>query len=64
MNIELTSEETDVLKGILVDEVTKLQVEINRTATHDFKEHLRRRQQVMERMARKLGSLDPVVTRP
>lgn len=61
MQINLTQEESTALEAILVEEVSKLQIEIGRTDTHDFKERLRQKQLLLESVARKVGSLNPLV---
>jgi hypothetical protein len=54
---EFSLEEVEVLRGILRQAITSLDVEVFRTDTHDFKEMLKRRRQIMERILTKLPAL-------
>jgi hypothetical protein len=52
---ELTTEEAEVLRDILQHNLNELDVEVFRTDTHDFKEMLRHRRDVIERILGRLA---------
>ena len=47
-NYEFSIEEVDVLRDILRHAISDIDVEVFRTDTHDFKEMLKRRRQIMD----------------
>ena len=55
-NVELNREELDVLREVFEHAINELDIEIGRTDTHDFKEKLKRRRAVMDRILVKLTS--------
>jgi len=57
MNIEFTPEESDVLLELLQNERKKIDVEISRTDTHEFKELLKHRRSVLEHVLAKLSAV-------
>lgn len=59
--MEFTSEESVLLREVLEEDLKRLQIEINRTDAHDFKEQLRDRSHLLESIARKIGSHSPLV---
>ncbi len=54
---ELNAEEVDVLREILQHELTQIDVEVFRTDSHEFKEMLKRRREILDHMLRKLSPL-------
>ena len=52
--IEFTPEELDVLREVLQHKLEQADVEMFRTDTHDFKQMLKHRQEVMEHVLAKL----------
>ncbi len=50
---ELTSEELEVLREVLHREINELGVEVFRTDTHEYKEMLKRRKELLERLQAK-----------
>jgi hypothetical protein len=54
MRIEITTEDADLLRGLLQDKVTELDREINRTDSLQFKKEL---QQVERRIERIIGQI-------
>ena len=54
--IEFTPEELDVLREVLQHKMEEASVEMFRTDTHDFKQMLKHRQQVMEHILAKLST--------
>jgi len=58
---ELTTEETEVLRDILQHSRNEVDVEVFRTDTHDFKEMLRHRRNVIEHILGKFAA--PAVAR-
>lgn len=55
--LELTLEEAEVLKEVLQHGLTEVDVEVFRTDTHDFKEMLKHRRGLLERIQQKLVAL-------
>ena len=53
-NYEFSIEEVDILRDILRHAISDIDVEVFRTDTHDFKEMLKRRRQIMDRIFAKL----------
>ena len=53
-NLEFSSEELDLLRDMLQHALSELDVEVFRTDTHDFKEMLKGRREVMEHILTKL----------
>jgi hypothetical protein len=52
--IEFTNEELEVLRELLQNQEHVMDVEILRTDTHDFKEMLKHRREVLEKILGKL----------
>ena len=57
MHIELSTEEADALRHLLEHQVVQMDVEIDRTDTHDFKRMLQHRRDLLKQI---LGRLSPV----
>ena len=55
-SIEFTPEELDVLREVLQHKLEEAGVEMFRTDTHDFKQMLKHRQQVMEHVLAKIST--------
>jgi hypothetical protein len=56
MNLDLSSEERAVVADILDSALRDLKEEINKTETFDFKEGLKRREEIIVRLLGRLGS--------
>ncbi len=54
--IEFTDPELDVLREVLRHEMSEIDLEIFRTDTHDFKEMLKRRRDVLDHVLTKLAA--------
>jgi hypothetical protein len=54
--IEFTTEELEVLREVLQHKLKEAGVEMFRTDTHDFKQMLKHRQEVMEHVLAKLST--------
>jgi len=52
--IELNAEELEVLREVLQHGLSEIGVEVFRTDTHDFKELLKHRRDILERLLAKL----------
>lgn len=59
-HIEMTDEQLEVLREVLRHELEAINIEVFRTDTHDFKEMLKHRREVLERVLEKI-SVQPVV---
>jgi hypothetical protein len=55
--LELTLEEAEVLKELLQHGLTEVDVEVFRTDTHDFKEMLKHRRDVLGHVMTKLTAM-------
>lgn len=55
-SIEFTLEELDVLREVLQHKMEEAGVEMFHTDTHDFKQMLKHRQQVMEHILAKISA--------
>jgi hypothetical protein len=53
---EFSHEEIEVLREVLHHGITEIDVEVFRTDTHEFKEMLKRRRTVLERVFSKLSA--------
>lgn len=53
--IELTAEEADMLRDVISHVIGDMNVEVFRTDTHDFKEMLKHRREVLERILVRLA---------
>jgi hypothetical protein len=53
---DLTIEEAEVLRDILQHSLNEVDVEVFRTDTHDFKQMLRHRRDVIERLLGRLAT--------
>ncbi len=60
-NFEFTPEELEVLREVVQHGISEIDVEVFRTDTHDFKEMLKHRRDVLEHILNKL-SPTPVAT--
>jgi hypothetical protein len=56
-NMEFTSEEQEILAEVLHHLIQELDIEVGRTDTHDFKEKLKHRRLVLERILARLTQL-------
>ncbi len=54
-NFEFTPEELEVLREVLQHGISEIDVEVFRTDTHDFKELLKHRRNVLEHILNKLS---------
>jgi len=59
--VEFTPEELDVLREVLRHKLDEADVELFRTDTHDFKQILKHRRDVLEHVLAKLSSVPVVV---
>ncbi len=50
MTVELALEEVEVLREVLSHHISEMDVEVLRTDTHDYKEMLKHRRAVLERV--------------
>ncbi len=55
--IEFTMEEMEVLREMLQHKIDEVDVETFRTDTHDFKQMLKHRRELLERMLAKVGQV-------
>ncbi len=55
-NLEFTPEEHEILEEVLRHQMQELEIEVARTATHDFKEKLKHRRQVLLALTAKLAA--------
>jgi len=55
-SIDFTPEELDILREVLQHKMEEAGVEMFRTDTHDFKQMLKHRQEVMEHILAKLST--------
>jgi hypothetical protein len=55
--VELTAEELDVLREVLQHELTEIDLEVFRTDTRHFKEMLKHRREILERLVAKITAL-------
>jgi hypothetical protein len=53
--IELTAEEADTLRDVISHVIGDMNVEVFRTDTHDFKEMLKHRREILERVLVRLA---------
>ena len=53
--LEFSPEEIDLLREVLQQDLTELDLEIFRTDTHDFKVMLKRRREVLDHIMSKLS---------
>ncbi|HTL15883.1 MAG TPA: hypothetical protein VL793_01530 [Patescibacteria group bacterium] len=60
-SLEFTTEELDVLRELLRAKIDEIDVETFRTDTHDFKQMLKHRRDVLEHMMIKLTNLPVAV---
>jgi hypothetical protein len=54
--LELTAEELEVLREVLAHYTSEIDVEVFRTDTHDFKQMLKHRRDVLEHILAKVSS--------
>jgi len=57
IHIEMSSEEVDVLRQVLEHQILQMDVEVDRTDTHDFKKMLQHRRDLLKQI---LARLSPV----
>ncbi len=55
--LHLTSEEIEVLRGLLQHTINEMEVEVFRTDAHDFKEMLKHRRETIERILNKISAV-------
>jgi hypothetical protein len=55
--VEFTMDEIEVLREILQHKIDETDVEMSRTDTHNFKEMLKRRRQLLDQMLNKVSSV-------
>ncbi len=56
-NFEFTAEELEVLREVLHREIHELDVEVFRTDTHEYKEMLKHRKELLERLEARMAAL-------
>ena len=56
-NLEFTHEEVEILREMLEHHLNDLEVEVGHTDKHDFKEMLKHRRAVLERVLGKVSSV-------
>ncbi len=56
ITIEFSADEVETLREVLGRELRDVDVEVFRTDSHDFKEMLKRRRELLERIGSKLAS--------
>jgi len=56
-NLSLSQEEIEALREVLHHVVANMDVEVFRTDTHDYKEMLKHRRAVLERMVERLNAI-------
>jgi|RhiMetdeSRZDD1v2_1073273.scaffolds.fasta_scaffold01878_2 hypothetical protein len=54
MRLELTAEETDLLRSLLQDYLPALRIEVSRTEARDLRHELAQRQEFVERLLAQL----------
>ena len=59
IQLVLTDEEQDLLGQVLQTSLAALEVEILHTDNHEFKESLKRRREVLQKLAARLPELAP-----
>jgi len=57
--LELTDEEVEILSDLTQRHLHELDLEVLHTDTHNFKEKLKHRQQVLAGVLRKISTLEP-----
>ena len=57
LNTEFTAEERDVLREVLEHQINELDVEADRTDTHDFKQKVRHRRDVLKQVLAKINAV-------
>ena len=56
-NLSLSPEESEILRDVLRHLIVDMDVEVFRTDTHDYKEMLKHRRELLERVFEKLSAL-------
>jgi hypothetical protein len=64
LNTELTVEETEVLREVLRQHLKEMEIEIDRTDTHDYKVMLRHRRDLLRSVLNKLAKTEASVGAP
>ena len=54
--LEFNSEEQEVLRDVLEHAIAEIDIEVFRTDTHDFKQMLKHRREILEGVLRKVSS--------
>ena len=54
--LELTPEQTKVLQEVLERQINEVDIEVFRTDTHDFKEMLKHRRQILDQILAKISA--------
>ncbi len=57
--IELRPDERDVLRDVVHQAVAEMEIEVFRTDSHEFKEMLRHRLDLLKHVAIKIDAMDP-----
>jgi hypothetical protein len=55
--VELSAEEVEVLREVISHLINEMEVEVFRTDTHDFKEMLKHRREVLENVLSRLEAV-------
>jgi predicted DNA-binding protein (UPF0251 family) len=55
--VEFTMDEIEVLREVLQHKIEEAGIEMSRTDTHNFKEMLKRRRQLLDQMLNKVSSV-------
>ncbi len=56
-NIELSAEELEALREVLEHQIQQMDIEIDRTDTHDFKRRLQHRRDLLKNIFAKLSAV-------
>lgn len=56
-NVEFTAEELNVLRETLRQTLKEIDIEVFRTDTHEFKEMLKHRREILQRIVARLSSV-------
>ena len=54
-HIELSADEVETLRELIERRLTEMEVEIERTDTHDFKENLKHKRRMLRQVSTKLA---------
>jgi len=56
-HLELSAEEVEALRGLLESHINEMDVEVDRTDTHDFKEMLKHRRNLLRQILNRLSTM-------